>query len=56
MTTIPVCIFCENEASEIGEGEFNCSVCKEGDGVIVVNKSDWNNEELTFEEIKERAE
>jgi len=54
MMTIPVCIFCENEASD--EHGLHCDVCKEGDGVIMVKKADWDNEELTFNEIKERAE
>ena len=55
--TIAVCVFCEGECSwyEYGFDRIYCKDCDSKKGVIMVKKVDWFNDELTFEQIKERA-
>jgi hypothetical protein len=49
MTKIPICILCKEEADD--EHGLMCHTCKEGDGVIMVSKEDWDDDSLTFDEI-----
>ena len=58
--TIAVCVFCEDECiwhNYDGVVAYNlfCKDCDSKKGVIMVKAVDWFNDELTFEQLKERA-
>ncbi len=48
---IDICIFCESEADSYPSMCYNC---KDYDGILRVKVEDWNNEELTLQEIIDR--
>lgn len=48
---INVCVHCE---SIVKTEPLMCHNCKDYDGIMKVRTEDWNNEELTFQEIIDR--
>jgi len=42
MTTIMICVFCNEEADE-GIGYWSCSTCNDYDGIEEVNEKEWRD-------------